>query len=81
MIFLAVHFPITVLSRLTWRLSFLPVRAPSVCAGFQHRRQQQQRGLLPLITVTWCQTAVRELTQPFHKPWQDVQKKLFKNGK
>lgn len=55
-------------SRLTWRLSFLLVRAPSVRAGFEHSTQQQQHGLLPLITVSWCQIAVRELTQPFHKP-------------
>lgn len=65
-------------SRLTWRLSFLLVRAPSVRAGFQHRRQQQQHGLLPLITVSWCQIAVRELTQPFHKPCRMYRKRFLR---
>ena len=58
----------------TWRLSLLFVRAPGVCAGFQHHRQQQQHSLLPLITVSWCQIAVRKLTQPFHKPYMTHKK-------
>ncbi len=54
--------------KLTWWLSLLFVRAPAVCVGLQHSRKQQQRSLLPLITVSWSQVAVWKFTQPVNKP-------------
>lgn len=55
---------------LTWGLSLLLLWAPGVGAALQQGREQQQRGLPPLVAVARGQRTVAQEAQPLHKTWK-----------